>query len=209
MSVMEPTPSSYARIASSRYGHQQAIDDEAGLVAGAHRNFAELGAELDRRVVDLGRGGDGLHHFHQLHHRNGIEEVQADEALGALGRRHQLGDGDRRSVGGEDRVLLDDGVELRVGLALLSTFSMMASMTMSQSARSCILSVPFRCDWASVFCSAVRPPLAGPRSTIRDSDFSMPAKPLSRNFCSCSSTITSKTRGGRNLRDARAHQTTT
>ncbi len=45
--------------------------------------------------------------------------MQADEALGALGRRHQLGDGDGRGVGGEDRVLLHDGVELGVGLALL------------------------------------------------------------------------------------------
>ena len=45
--------------------------------------------------------------------------MQPDEALGALGRSHQLGHADGRSVGGEDGVFLDDGVELRVGLALL------------------------------------------------------------------------------------------
>src|SRR5208283_2534256 len=74
--------------------HQQAVHDKTCLVAGAHRHLAQLRAELDRRLVNLVSCGNGLRHFHQLHHRHRIEEVQSDEALGPLGRRHQFGDGD-------------------------------------------------------------------------------------------------------------------
>ncbi len=44
--------------------------------------------------------------------------MQTDEALGALRGSHQLGHADGRSIRREDRVFLDDGVELRVSLAL-------------------------------------------------------------------------------------------
>src|SRR6202167_6545909 len=74
---------------------------------------------------------------------------------------------------------------------LSSTFSMMASITMSQSARSCLLVVPLRRARIASFCWAVMPPFSGGRSANLASDFSIPAKPLSRNFCSTSSTVTS------------------
>src|SRR5664279_2977753 len=69
---------------------------------------------------------------------------------------------------------------------------MMASITMSQAARSWMSVVPFSRDCAAAFCSVVMPPFSTPRSTSRARDFSIPAKPLSRNFWSCSSTTTSK-----------------
>ena len=66
-----------------------------------------------------------------------------------------------------------------------STFSMMASMMMSQWARSCWLVVPFnRARMASGFSVSV------PFSANLANDFSIPAKPLSRNFCSTSRTVT-------------------
>src|SRR5438445_8853871 len=67
-----------------------------------------------------------------------------------------------------------------------STFSMMASMTMSQSARSSFLVVPLsRARMASGDSFSV------PFSANLASDFSIPVKPLSRTFCSTSSTVTS------------------
>src|ERR1700722_16805546 len=66
-------------------------------------------------------------------------------------------------------------------------FSITASMMMSQSARSCWLVVPF--SRARTACGVS---LIVPFSPNLASDFSIPAKPLSRYFCSTSSTVTSK-----------------
>ena len=73
-----------------------------------------------------------------------------------------------------------------------STFSMMASMMMSQSASSALLVVPFSRAQISSFWCVVIPPFSTGRSANFASDFSIPAKPLSRYFCSTSSTVTSK-----------------
>ncbi len=68
-----------------------------------------------------------------------------------------------------------------------STFSMIASMTMSQSARSCLVVVPLR--RARIACGVS---FIVPFSANFASDFSIAAKPLSRYFCSTSRTVTSK-----------------
>src|SRR6185437_3098449 len=88
-------------------------------VAGTHRHHAHPLAEVVRRFIHLVGGGDSAYHLHQLHKGNGIEKVQADEALRALGGRHQLSDGDRRRVAGENGVFLDHGIERGVHFALL------------------------------------------------------------------------------------------
>ena len=76
-------------------------------------------------------------------------------------------------------------------LRFSSRFSMMASMMRSQSARSCFLVVPFsRARMAAG--GSFSPPLSAGFSASLARDFSMPAKPLSRNFCSASSTVTSR-----------------
>jgi len=72
-----------------------------------------------------------------------------------------------------------------------STFSMMASSTMSQSAKSDLLVVPLSRARIASFCCAVIPPFSTGRSANFAKDFSIPANPLSRNFCSTSSTVTS------------------
>src|ERR1051325_3616103 len=72
-----------------------------------------------------------------------------------------------------------------------STFSIMASITMSQSARSDLFVVPLRRARASSFCCPVMPPFSTGRSANFANDLSIPANPLSRYFCSTSSTVTS------------------
>src|SRR6476661_5519003 len=67
-----------------------------------------------------------------------------------------------------------------------STFSITASTMMSHPARSSILVVPF--NLARTDCGVS---LSPPFSANLASDFSMPAKPLSRYFCSTSRTVTS------------------
>src|ERR1019366_9315467 len=71
------------------------------------------------------------------------------------------------------------------------TLSMMASITMSQSAISCRFVVPLSRARIASFCAAVNPPFSTGRSANLASDFSIPANPLSRYFCSTSSTVTS------------------
>ena len=63
-------------------------------------------------------GRDRLDDLQQRHHLRRVEEVQAQEALRALGRRRLVDDGERRGVGGEQRLLLDDPVELPPHLEL-------------------------------------------------------------------------------------------
>ena len=67
-----------------------------------------------------------------------------------------------------------------------STFSITASTMMSQSARSCMLVVPL-----SLARTACGVSFSAPFSANLASDFSIPAKPLSRYFCSTSRTVTS------------------
>ena len=77
-------------------------------------------AELVSGIVHVVGGGDGAHHFDQLHERHRIEEVQSDEALRALGRSQKLGDRNGRGIRSEDGVLLHDAVERGVHLFLFA-----------------------------------------------------------------------------------------
>ena len=86
---------------------------------------------------------------------------------------------------------------------------MMASITMSQSARSAMLVVPFSRDCASVFCSGGqaalgRAALDQARQRLLDS-----RETLVEKFLLLLQHRHVETRGGRDLRDARAHQSTT
>ena len=102
---------------------QHAVDHEAGRVLGDDRVLAQLlgrdhrGAERD--LVRLGRVDD----LDERHHRDRVEEVEADQALGVLQLRADLVDRERRGVGGEDRVvgdvLLDLGEDLLLDAELL------------------------------------------------------------------------------------------
>src|SRR5271165_3488665 len=190
-------------------GHQQAVDDESWLVNRAHRDFAQLGAEGNGGGEDLGRGGDGADDFDQLHHRDGIEEVQADEALGALGRRHELGHADGGSVGGEDGVFLDDGVELRVGFALFGHVlddGLDDDVAVGEVVHAGGAFQP-RLRRRSLFCgdaAFVNAAFHQPRKRLLDA-----GETLIDEFLFLLQHDDIESRRGCNLRDAGAHQTTT
>ena len=80
---------------------------------------------------------------------------------------------------------------------------------MSQSARSCILVVPFRCDCVSVFCSAVMPPLAGAALHQAGQRLFDAGETFVEKFLLLLQHHDVAARGRRDLRDARAHQPTT
>ena len=92
--------------------HQDPVDDEAGDLAADDRLL------LDRLGEVVGGGGRLLrgvladHDLDQRHHRCRVEEVEADDLVGAQGRFAHLGDRERRGVGGEDRVAGGGGIEL-------------------------------------------------------------------------------------------------
>src|SRR5438132_7113780 len=55
-------------------GHEQPVDDEAGVVAARHWLLAERLGEGVRAVEGLVAGDDGAHHLDQLHQRHWIEK---------------------------------------------------------------------------------------------------------------------------------------
>src|SRR6185437_9733310 len=91
---------------------QHAVADEAGAHAHKHGDLADLAAQLHASGNDFFRGLLAAHDLEQTHHVRGREEVQADNAFRALGDGSDFIDVQIRRVGGEDRALLDDAVEL-------------------------------------------------------------------------------------------------
>ena len=89
-----------------------------GLVARLDRLLAQRLAELEARLEGLVGGRDAADDLEQRHHLRGVEEVQAEEALGALGGRRLVDHRQRRGVGREERLRLDDRVELLPHLEL-------------------------------------------------------------------------------------------
>lgn len=86
------------------------VDQEARPVHGddhvlAHRLAGGPG-QSQCRVRGLFAGD----HLKQAHDRRRIEEVHADDALGALGSRGDRGDQQRRGVAGKDALVADDAV---------------------------------------------------------------------------------------------------
>ena len=92
-------------------GTQDAIDDEAGAVVADDNRFAELARKIrDRHDRFIGRLRPA-NHFHQRHAIDRIEKVHADNPLGMLCVRRDVGDRQRRRVAGEDCSLLRDRFE--------------------------------------------------------------------------------------------------
>ena len=92
---------------------QDAVDDEAGLVADDHHALPEACPDLvcggKRRVVRLG-GADELEERHQ---RDGVEEVHSDDALGAPEVGGHVGNGQRGRVRGDHALGGDELLDLR------------------------------------------------------------------------------------------------
>ena len=100
---------SWSRRSASRAERAPAaVDEEAGAVGGedhglAHR-LARRAGQLHRPVARL----VGADHLEQLHQRRRVEEVHAHDVLGPRRGAGERGDGDRRGVGGEHRVVAAD-----------------------------------------------------------------------------------------------------
>ena len=91
---------------------EQGVGDEAGLVATHDRALAEP-AHQAFDVGEHGRvGDDGLDDLDEVLDRRGVEEVHADDAAGKAVGGGDLGDRERRGVGGQDRVGPHDVVEV-------------------------------------------------------------------------------------------------
>lgn len=93
-------------------GPGDAVDDEAGGVGAGDRRLAPGACRLvrarGRREVARVPGDD----LHQRQQRRRVEEVQSDQSAGVAQGAADGRDGQRRGVGGEQTVVLDDVLEL-------------------------------------------------------------------------------------------------
>src|SRR5216117_3604905 len=92
-------------------GDEEAVHDVTGRVGDHDGRLAEPLGEGDAGLHRVRRRLQARRHLDQLHGVHRVEEVEADEALGPAGGGGQLGHGQRRGVGGEDRLRLHDLVE--------------------------------------------------------------------------------------------------
>ncbi len=92
---------------------EQRVDDEPRFVPGPDDFLAEgAGHEVLGPCRGGGRGEQRRDEFDEAENRYGVEEVHADDAVGAAGRGGEPDDRDGGGVGREDGVLAgDDGVE--------------------------------------------------------------------------------------------------
>ena len=93
-------------------GVEDPVDHEAGHLGAGDRLLADRLGEVDRAADGLGRRVVAFDDLDQRHDRGRVEVVKADDLVGPLGRRADLGDRERRGVRGEDRVPRGDRVEL-------------------------------------------------------------------------------------------------
>src|SRR6202167_5295374 len=98
--------------------HEQTVDDETGAIGGAHERLAETCGERDGGFIYFRVGCDGADYFHQLHDRHRIEKVHAQETVRTLRKHGHFGDGERRSVAGENGVFGTNFIERGPELAL-------------------------------------------------------------------------------------------
>jgi hypothetical protein len=91
---------------------QAPVDDEPRGVVAGDRLLAEPLHKGVGRVEDLVARERGSDHLDQGQHRRGVEEVHADDAFPAARCVRDLRDGERRGVRREDRVGLDDLLQL-------------------------------------------------------------------------------------------------
>src|SRR5688572_21445448 len=85
-------------------GHEDPVRDEPGVVGDGDRGLFEPPRELDGQRVNGIGGGLAPDDLHELHHRDGVHEVHAYDAVRAARRRRELRDRDRGRVRGEDDI---------------------------------------------------------------------------------------------------------
>src|SRR5579872_451714 len=99
---------------------EQTVHDETGRIFRENRLFAEFAREVEKRIDNVLRRRNRLDHFHEFHDRNGIEEVQARDAVRTLGFGGEFDDAQARRIRADDAVRREQVVELpeKVGLRL-------------------------------------------------------------------------------------------
>ena len=90
--------------------HEDAVTDKAGSVIHGDGLFFELFGELHGGLERGVAGFEGADDFDEDHDRDRIHEVHADKAVRTIRERGEGGDGDRRSVAGEDHAGPHDAV---------------------------------------------------------------------------------------------------
>ena len=99
---------------------QQTVDEEARRARDRHRQFVDGFAECGEAFFGIRRHAVVMDDFHQRHHRDRVEIVQAGELRGARDVLAQFGQRDRRRVGGQQRVGLhprfDGGIQVALGV---------------------------------------------------------------------------------------------
>ena len=95
------------------HGHQNAVDHKAGRIFDGDGGLAQCKGERVHGGMALVVRLKSTDHFHQGHHGHWVEKMHANEALGVLGDRSELCDGDGGGIGGEH------GVSAQVRLELL------------------------------------------------------------------------------------------
>ena len=84
---------------------QQPVDDEARSVFHHDRCLSEPLCERDRSIDRRIAGLRPAHHLDQMHGRNRVEKMQADESVRAFCMRSEPADRDRRRVGRDDGIV--------------------------------------------------------------------------------------------------------
>src|SRR6185312_4110865 len=83
-----------------------------------HRRLTQRGRQLSHGADDVRVGDHRAHHFHQLEHRCGIEEMHPDDPIWSLCPHRQLRDRQARGVGRQHDIAAHDPVQLAEDLAL-------------------------------------------------------------------------------------------
>ena len=104
--------SSSSATASNRNGNSSRLTTKPGVSGHLDRGLAERGAERARARARLVVGLRREHELDQVHLRDRVEHVQADEALGPAGLRRERGDRQRRRRRGQDRAVRRAAAEL-------------------------------------------------------------------------------------------------
>src|SRR5690606_19286285 len=99
-------------------GDEESVHDEPGLVLAHDRRLADAFGERARLLDGLLAAAQPPHDLDQRHHGHGVEEVHAAESFRAAAERRDLGDGQARGVGGQQRAFGRDGGDALPHVAL-------------------------------------------------------------------------------------------
>lgn len=99
-------------------GNQKSVDNEAGSILATDGNLSDLLAESKHAIEHRVAGVGGADDFDQLHDLHRVEEMKSNELLRATRSNSHVGDGQRRSVGSEDGIVVNNLAKVLVEIDL-------------------------------------------------------------------------------------------